>query len=999
MTTSPLRLNEEQTAAVTHRGSPLLIIAGAGAGKTRVITERVAFLLEHVDDLRPENIVALTFTDRATEEMATRIKQRLGEHYPGQVRVHTFHSFALHLVREQSALLQRNQETELLDPIHFWILLRRQIERLHLKVFWKNAEPGRFLKDLIEFISRANDELVSVEDYEEYVRQLEADLTAALQAGRLSAVEAEEQLAKEREIARVYRVASEMLAEAGAQTFGDVISTAVRLLQGHPEVRTHYQNEFRVLLVDEFQDTNVAQIELLDLLAQGHQNITVVGDDDQGIYRFRGASSESFNLFARKFPRFRQLKLTQNYRSTKRILRMAHQLITANPDRFDPRKDLWTANTEGDPVSLIVVPEPDDEALAVAAKIETLRERGRALREMAVLYRAHSHRDRLIKVLRRRGIPFRVVGLSVLDHPSVRDLFSMARFLVKVSDNVACARVLGFPRWELTEEEFVSLSHRTTQHPEGDGSGRPTLYDVVRELARAGSAHPAKEKCLDHSQWLQFERWAESLRGVTAQRPASAALKILAMELPGTASPRQPALGGITTFDEERVEPPVCRVLKFADQWQQKNSEQKLREFFEYFDLYREAGGDISVEEPDAATSDAVRLMTVHAAKGLEFPVVFVLRLTQNYFPTKRRTPLLPFPEALRKEGLLPPGDTHLHEERRLCYVALTRAQEVLTLVTINKPRWKPSEFLADLQRDKKLAAQDLVTTTVEASGEDLENELSLDPSADESTRRTSRLPLWALRNTRPATTTQEKAEVLQLSASSMEMYKTCPMQYKFAHLYRLSGGPSAALTVGSVLHECVRQFFEWKQTKGVFPMETLEEFFNRRWRSVGFEDKYQEERYRADSLEQLRHFYEKNSGLDVVVVAQEKTFEFRLGDFAVIGRIDQMNETAGGDLELIDYKTGRPKDQKQADKSLQLSVYALACRDNFHRPATALAFYNLTTGEKVITDRSAAQLELDRGEILTLAHAIRQHQFLPKKNFFCSQCDFKPICPAFEGI
>ncbi len=993
MSFSPFQLNDEQAAAVRYLDGPLLIIAGAGTGKTRVITERVAFLLEHVEGLRPENILALTFTERATAEMAGRIRERLADSTEGQVRVHTFHSFALKMLQEQSHRLKRQRETGLLDDIEFWILLRRNLERLRLEVFWKNAEPGKFLKNLIEFMSRANDELVSVEDFESYVDRMEQEMETVRASQGVVPPEMEERLRRDREIARVYRVASELLEEAGQQTYGDLIASAVRLVRRFPEVRQEYEGAIRAILIDEFQDTNVAQIELLELLAASHQNITVVGDDDQGIYRFRGASSESFNLFARTFPRFHQLKLTQNYRSTRRILRVANQLISVNPDRFDPAKNLWTENPEGAAVSVMESPEPDDEAFAVTERIARLREAGRALADVAVLYRAHSHRDLLIKALRRRGIPYQVVGLSVLGYSEVRDLMAAARFLVKPHDNIACGRVLALNRWRLTEEEWVELAHRTSQHPRRDQNGRPSLFDVVQEITGGKEDGSLRKKL------VPFLDWTKALQNFQRQRPAIVLGKILAGELGAGPAARQGTLGEITSFNADAVTAPVRRCLEFVEAWQKKNPGASLQEFLEYFDLFLQAGGDITEEEQATRSDDAVRLMTVHAAKGLEFPVVFVLRLTQNYFPSRRRSTLIPFPEALRKEGELPPGDFHTQEERRLCYVALTRAKEQLILSSVVKPRWKPSKFLSDLARDKNQWARDTEPTQVSASGVDLANGLSLDPRADEESVTGSRLPFWALRNTPVKSRAASFPAATKLSASSMETYEICPMQYKFSREYKLSAGPSAALTVGAVLHECVKQFFAWKKTESKFPVERLEQWLDQRWRSVGFEDEYQERRYRADALDQLRRFYAKHIDQGVEVLEQEKDFEFRLGDVTLIGRIDQMNGESGGRVELIDYKTGRPKEQRDAEKSLQLSVYALACREFFHRPPATLSFYNLVNGEKVSTERSATQLELDRAHIQEIAVDIRRRIFPPVKSFFCGYCEYFSICPAWEEI
>lgn len=984
----PLQLNPEQEAAVRHRAGPLLIIAGAGTGKTRVITERVAFLLKSDPHLKPENVVALTFTNRATQEMATRIQGLVREGGAGKVQVHTFHSFALKLLREQPGGEEAARETELLDNVDFWILLRRHIERLRLEVFWKNAAPGQFLRDLIEFMSRAHDELVSVEDYESYVEALQVRENAEALSGRQTTDALEAQLKREREIARVYRVATELLAEAGARTFGDVITGAVRLLRDDT-VRRYYQERLRAILVDEFQDTNVAQIELLHQLAGSHRNITVVGDDDQAIYRFRGASFESFNMFAQKFSEFQKLKLTQNYRSTPRILVLANQLIRVNPDRFDPDKNLWTEKPSGDRVRLFESPEPDDEALALAERIDQLHRAGRPWNHIAVLFRARRHRELLLAALRRREIPFRVVGISVLGEPHVRDLLAAARFLAWPHDSIACARTAGLRRWNFSELDCATLSRRTAEQRQ-DASGRPSLYDVMCDIA-ADSSHPLHERA------KVFVEWTQAMQDAASHRPASQLFKALAAELGEPGSSGRGVLATVSHYHAEEVAPGVRRVIEFLETWQKKNGEAPLKSFLGYWDLFLEAEGDIP-EKEEEQPQEAVRLMTVHAAKGLEFPVVFVMRLTQGSFPLRDRPPLLPFPEALRKEGALPLGNIHLQEERRLCYVAMTRAQDELFLSTVVKSRWKRSDFLADLESNRTLAAREMEKIVVAPSGEKLDEETVLDANRSEDRIETSRLPYWTLRNRPLFAPAEDSRRPLQLSASAMDTYTTCPAKYKFAYDYKLSGGPSPALTVGALMHECIKEFFVLKKGHDTFRFEELQRFFDSRWRSAGFEDDYQEARYRQNALDQLRRFYDKNLPLPAVVVAQEKGFEFFVGDVAVVGRIDQINELSATDVELIDYKTGRPKNQKDADRNLQLSVYALACQESFHRHPALLAFYNLESGEKVVTERSAAQLQLEREKILEVAQEIRERRFSPRKNYFCPQCEFLSVCPAFEG-
>src|SRR6266581_3405413 len=329
---SGLKLNEAQERAITHGQGPLLVIAGAGTGKTRVITERIRHLLQSDDTLSGENILGLTFTKKAAGEMKARVVKATGERGKA-VTLATFHSFC------ETLLVEADPQHVMLDKFDHWILLRRNLRRLGLEKYRRLADPGQFLNDFVEFFSRCQDELVSGEDYQRYANGLAARLESERETlDEDTLAERRETVALQQELARAYRASEELLREKNRVSFGSLITGAVALLERDAPRRDALQKKYRYILVDEFQDTNIAQLRLLELLAGPTKNIVAVGDNDQAIYRFRGASFGSFKLFLERFAGWKEgqdstrlrVALTENYRSTPNILRVPLHVIGKN---------------------------------------------------------------------------------------------------------------------------------------------------------------------------------------------------------------------------------------------------------------------------------------------------------------------------------------------------------------------------------------------------------------------------------------------------------------------------------------------------------------------------------------------------------------------------------------------------------------------------------------------------------------------------------------------
>src|SRR5213595_1686562 len=399
---SDLKLNEAQRRAITHGQGPLLVIAGAGTGKTRVITERIRHLLQSDENLSGENILGLTFTKKAAGEMKARVVKATSERGKA-VTLATFHSFC------ETLLAEADPQRVMLDEFDHWILLRRNLRRLHLEKYRRLADPGQFLNDFVEFFSRCQDELVSAEDYQQYANLLASELLAeraALDADTLA--EREETVARAQEIARAYRASEELLREKKRVSFGSLITGAVALLEKDAALRESLRQRFHYILVDEFQDTNIAQLRLLELLAGESRNVLVVGDNDQAIYRFRGASFASFHLFLQKFAAWKpgedsgkfRVSLTENYRSTPNILRVATQVIAQNTVSADfPQKSLCATRKEGEKIRISELEHEEAEAAWIASELQRIHAAGRKWRDLAVLYRQHSHRNELVSEL------------------------------------------------------------------------------------------------------------------------------------------------------------------------------------------------------------------------------------------------------------------------------------------------------------------------------------------------------------------------------------------------------------------------------------------------------------------------------------------------------------------------------------------------------------------------------------------------------------------------
>ncbi|MGH9788201.1 MAG: 3'-5' exonuclease [Candidatus Acidiferrales bacterium] len=670
------------------------------------------------------------------------------------------------------------------------------------------------------------------------------------------------------------------------------------------------------------------------------------------------------------------MALTQNYRSSARILRVAGQLIAQNGTaRYKADKKLVPTAGEGEKVRLAEMDDAAQEAAYVAGEIERYRKATGSYAGCAVIYRNHAHRNQLVKTLVRAGIPFVIRGLSVTYSVVVRDLLAYLRAIQSPQDNVSLARLLAIPAWQVTPEQLLELlaMARRLRDEEGNRSS----------LAQAIAAAP--ESFRDQQTRVgELVALLADLRARAAALPVSEFFELLLERLEVRLLPADPDRPYLEAFAE------------FLREWENDKSDTKrLAELLEYLNYFEEAGG--AIELPDEPLErDAVQLMTAHTAKGLEFDTVFVLRLNQRDFPVSHRTPLFEFPPKLMKEAKPPQGDFHIQEERRLCYVALTRARRRLTLTTLTAPYKKPSLFLEDILRDPR-ASRDLEQFTPPAT-----------PPATAAERQPmllassgaiySRIAAWAA----DAAPAMEDSEAVTLSHSGIAAYDDCPLQYKLGHVWGLRGGQNPAMVFGLIMHRSVVDYFKARQKRGEVEPEELLHIYEQQWRQTGwpFPDPYQQEQYRASGWEQLQAFHQLQSGREVTVLELEKTFKWPWEeDIVLTGRIDQINQLDGRAVEIVEYKTGEPPTPEKLKKNLQLPLYALAAEKHLGYVPARLTLHNLTANEPISFVPEEKQTARALEKMREVGAAVRAGEFPAQPGYACRRCAFTLICPEFEQL
>ncbi len=965
-------LNDEQTQAVLHKTGPLMIVAGAGTGKTMVVTRRIAWLIQQ-ELAKPEEILALTFTDKAAGEMEERVDTLLPYGYV-DLQISTFHSFCEHLLRDYGVEMGLSRDFRLLNELDTWLLMRQNLERFELDYYRPLGNPTKYIKSLMQHFSRAKDNAITPEEYLAFAEGKAVDLDTE-QADEESTVE----IARLKELANAYHTYQQILLENDCFDFGDLMLYVLELFNKRPNVLKQVRDRFKFVLVDEFQDTNYAQYELIKIIAAPNNNITVVGDDDQSIYKFRGASLSNILEFEKDYADLTKVVLIKNYRSHQKILDHAYESIQQNnPNRLEAQSDgaltkrLESAYGQDGHIEHIHCSNVDEEVKEVLARIMDLYNKDPETHwsDFAILVRANTAAIPFVHAFDQQGVPYQFLALRGLYRkPAILDFVAYLHVLNNPNDNPSVYRLLTHPLYDIPMPVAAKISHES--YKQGI-----SLFEMCQKITLVPDIEQEYVERIS-SLVMQLEKISERARHVSVTE----VMRDIVNET------------GYLSYimgQTERTAQEDCQFLQqFYERikgFELRNDKAHLRDFLEEFDHERSAGEEGALNFDAEIGPDTVKVMTIHGSKGLEFKYVFVVNMVDQRFPARSRKEAIPLPEEIVKETMLETGDWHIEEERRLFYVACTRAKDSLFFASADDyggaRKRKLSRFLSELGYDGQGGARKT-------------KEIDLHPK--KKAKRDESLIIHLPKH---------------VSFTQLAAYKSCPLQFKFAHLLKIPVFGKPSFSFGKTMHNTLQKFFElWvdreKTEQGTLfdaapvmsealpvSKEELMALYEQEWIDEWYAGHQEREAYKEKGKESLRTYYDILKAERPSPHLLEQPFTYKIGDIVLKGRIDRIDLVEGG-VEIVDYKTGKPKDVKKLEREQkeQLWLYQLACRDVLGLEVKALTYHYLEDHSQATflgTDKQLLELQ---ESIAERVQAIRSGDYPPKPGFHCQFCDFKEIC------
>jgi DNA helicase-2/ATP-dependent DNA helicase PcrA len=764
------KLNEEQKEAVIHNKGPLLIIAGAGTGKTTVITQRIAYLIEK-GKAKPEEILGVTFTEKAAEEMEERVDKLLPFGYV-DLWISTFHAFCERILRDYALDIGLPAAFKLLDSTAGWLLVYRNLDKFDLNYYKPLGNPTKFIQALISHFSHCKDQAIYPEDYLEYADKIKTrdDVPEDNETERI------------KEVAQAYHVYQKLLLENSSLDFGDLINYCLKLFKKRPQILKKFRNKFKYILIDEFQDTNWAQYELIKILAAPKNNLTVCADDDQAIYRWRGASFSNIVQFKKDFPEAKSISLVKNYRSTQNILDLAHKFIKSNdPDRLECiskiNKKLISSKKERGVIEHIHTNSLEQEVGQVIRKIiEILKKDTTAnYNDFAILVRANDAANPFIKALERVELPYQFLASKGLySKPIILDVISYFKLLDNYHESPAVFRTLNIPFLEIPPQDIAKLtyySHKKTK----------SLYEAMQELSLIPGISQAAQEKITFIQSL-----IEKHCLLTKEKSVS---EILVSFLEDFGYLKYLA----DKEDKEQLDL-LNQFYKRVKSFEETTTEPSLYSFMSEINLEIDSGEEGKLEFDPEQGPEMIKVMTIHGAKGLEFKYVFLVNMVDKRFPTIERKDLIELPEDMIKD-IKPEGDVHLQEERRICYVAMTRAKKGLYFTSAEDyggmRKKKLSRFMVEMEyEDMGHGIRSIEQGTKKGL---LEEKIKI-PSGEEKS-------LGYVPD--------------HFSYSQLAAFEKCPLQYKYAFILKLPVRGKSVFSFGKTMHQTFHQFLTLASENG----------------------------------------------------------------------------------------------------------------------------------------------------------------------------------------
>ena len=965
------KLNKEQKQAVVYEKGPLLIVAGAGTGKTTVITQRIAYLINQ-GLARSEEILAVTFTEKAAGELEERVDKLLPLGYV-DLWVSTFHSFCERVLRDHALDIGLPADFKILDPTAGWLLIRQNLDKFKLDYYKSLGNPTKFIQALLSHFSHCKDQGIYPEDYLEYGEKLKT---------RDDAPENNE-TERIKEVANAYHIYQKLLLEKSYLDFGDLINYCLKLFEKRPLILQKYQEKFKYILVDEFQDTNFAQYELIKVLAAPKNNLTVCADDDQAIYRWRGASFSNIILFKKDFPEAKQVALVKNYRSFQNILDQAYKFIKANdPDRLECVNKInkkLVADAEGQGiVGHIHARTLDEEVMGTVKKILEIMKKDKTAtyNDFAVLVRANDTANPFIKAFERAGLPYQFLASKGLyAKPVVLDVIAYFKLLDNYHESPAVYRILNLPFLEIPYDDIVKITQYGAKNTK-------SLYETIEMLPLVQGI---SEKTRDT---VSFILSLIKKHGALARERSVSAILVSFLDESGY-------LRYLVNRDDQDQLDLLSQFYRRIKSFEETALEPSLREFMEEITFEIESGEQGKLEFDPEQGPDMIKVMTIHGAKGLEFKYVFLVNMVDRRFPTTERKDLIELPEDLIKD-IKPKGDVHLQEERRICYVAMTRAKKELYFTSAEDyggaRKKRLSRFMVEMGYKDE----------VEIKSKKSENGLLAEKSVRDE--RINKKPKFSFLPS-------------HFSFSQLTAFEKCPLQYKFAFILKVPVKGKASFSFGKTMHATLQDFL--KQVSGkanqkqenLFGLKTAEpkkggsssltliqELYEKNWIGEWYENKKQQEEYYQLGKKIIKEFYNEFSKNPPKILkinnefALEMPFNLKVNGYTLRGVIDRIDGLDGG-VAITDYKTGNAKEKLETDDKDQLLIYQIAAKEVFNMNPKELIYHYLNNNRKVSFLGTEKEIAKMKEKIIQEIEEIKTSDFKATPGWQCAFCDFKDIC------
>lgn len=977
--------NKSQSAAITHPLAPLMIIAGAGTGKTTTLLHRIYHLIEHYK-LKPENILTITYTERAAKELKTRIVKNIGDTAKAMT-ISTFHAFCYNIVKENQ---YPSKSAPILmedgDAIYLFLQNFDELGPFESRLF-VNDPIKSITKSFIPFINRIRDELINPNN--KVNPTIDDELIT------------DETIAQLDDLKRIYPLFQKWKKVQNFVDFGDMILDCYNLLKTNKSIIEQVQEKYKYIIIDEFQDNNFALNEVVSQIVATSGQLTVVGDEDQVVYSFRGASKYNVTAFRSKYKNldnYAEISLEENFRSTQEILNVANNSI-ANTKNREPKQLVAFGNQSGEKPYLFQI-ENKFHPIVISEIIKELSE-DYDYKDMAVLCRTKNQVKSVAEYLSTENIPTRTYLVNFFEIPEIKDLLAWCNLIseTEYQDSGLYRIISRYINQKIANSLFNQFSKR-------DYTPRFQLIQNIQ-----------------NNEIRELVNQVINLRELILKKNASE----LVWEICVTSKILRPLLNSYEWKDQLallNLGQFINRSIGFTARHKNENT---LKSFVNYMNVLQESNGIRTIYPIEKHISQTVLVNTIHGVKGGEYPIVFMPFNRSASFPLNfKKNELIERPPeewlSYSTDNQLSLKEQHIEEERRLFYVGLTRAKELLYLFSptkatslfikeLNKDLLKVSTMEIDTNINEPKTYLDLRNNYEKRLADALnQNQFSIANDFLNTIERINQIEkgetvnwgnsAWEieLRTHLEKPLEIETIEQLSLSASSIETYKQCPLKYHLSNIDKIPQVSSKPqLTFGNIIHRVLEQFHQpnTEQNK-----ERILQLLNDNWESLGFDYETQEADFKRQGIELLSKYYEYLKQYPVNVVEREFPFSFKIEDIIINGKIDRIDKGEIG-YNVIDYKTS--KKATKANKNIQLAIYSMYLQQEkqlaFGGLPESTALYFLRE-EEPLRDHKFTNTELIemRENILEVGKNIRNQEFSPCKGFHCEWCDYKTLlCPEWE--